>query len=150
MIMAEESAMSEEMDLLRGSVLQTMIKIMHMMSPEAGDDSLELDHMDRLHVVRMCEVMAGRVTFVTEHGMIGVGPGDTMIDDQAAVLAGGSTPFILRHAQTHGATQAVVVGESERFMDEHFELVGDAYIDEIMEVGLLDDHVDEIRPICII
>jgi len=63
--------------------------------------------------------------FVTERGLIGVGPAETRVDDAVFILYGGRAPFVLRPD-----------GLSWRFL-------GDGYVDGIMDGQALDDDKKE-------
>ncbi|KAH8894311.1 hypothetical protein GQ53DRAFT_839926 [Thozetella sp. PMI_491] len=67
----------------------------------------------------MSEVMIERRLFFTKGGYLGAGPLSTRPGDAVYVLAGGSTPFVLRR-------------ETSSKDSEAFELVGDCYLHGIM------------------
>jgi hypothetical protein len=65
----------------------------------------------------VCNAVAGRRFFVTEQGMLGLGPRTMKEGDIIAVLFGGSVPFVLRPVKE----------------GRHWRLVGDCYVHDIMD-----------------
>lgn len=59
---------------------------------------------------------AGRRPFLTSKGYLGLGPGNMRRSDVVAVVFGSEVPLILRAVK-----------------DDHYELVGEAYVDKIMD-----------------
>ena len=62
----------------------------------------------------------GRKLFVTKKGFLGLGPPNCVEDDTVAILLGAEVPFILRS------------------LEEHFQLVGEAYVLGIMLGEVMD------------
>jgi hypothetical protein len=65
----------------------------------------------------LMNMSVNRVFFITEEGRMGLGPAKTKKGDKVCILFGGRVPFILR----------------ERLM--YWQLIGDAYLDGIMNVS---------------
>ena len=86
------------------------------------EDSLSNHLIKHLH---------GKCIFITEKGLIGVGPAAVRLGDEIFILAGGKLPFIL------GPTS---------FREDHYVLVGDAYVHGLMQ-GLpeLNRFFNELR-----
>lgn len=98
---------------------------------------------------------AGRTLFVTKHGRLGVGPKDTAIGDHVSVLAGSTVPFLLRDASkfhckgkfdvllsrgTHEQSTSVSYHE----VHQCYNVVGDAYVTEIMDGQIAGAQVSQI------
>ncbi|KAF2454456.1 heterokaryon incompatibility protein-domain-containing protein [Lineolata rhizophorae] len=65
--------------------------------------------------------------FITTQGYIGMGPPTTKAGDEVWVLFGGRVPFVLRPIETNGAAT------HGRVREKHCSLVGDAYVNGIMD-----------------
>ncbi|KAL6702465.1 hypothetical protein ACN47E_001835 [Coniothyrium glycines] len=80
--------------------------------------------------VAIAQALHVRSMFITERGFIGLGPPWTKVGDQAVVLHGAETPFLLRLSAT--ATT-----------DTQWKLVGDCYVEDWMQKDDLSRHVRE-------
>lgn len=99
---------------------------------------------------------AGRILFVTEQGLMGVGPKDTAVGDHVAVLAGSTVPFLLRdssNVRCHSASREVLLPRGTTGQDKRvpchdvwqcYNIVGDAYVAGIMDGQAVEARVDHI------
>jgi hypothetical protein len=84
---------------------------------EAVATALKVNKELYLYFVERCHAIAGkRLFFTTEEGRLGTGPPDTQLGDVVALLAGFSTPIVLRKRGP-----------------QTYEVVGVAYVEGIMQ-----------------
>lgn len=97
---------------------------------------------------------AGRTLFVTENGRMGIGPKDTAVGHDVAVIAGSTVPFLLRDSGNLRGTatfeKLLPRGADERSKrrpchDVHqcYNIVGDAYVAGIMDGQAVEAQVSE-------
>ncbi|PVH68697.1 HET-domain-containing protein [Cadophora sp. DSE1049] len=88
---------------------------------------------------------AMRRFFVTDQGWMGLGPAATCADDHVFVLFGGETPFILRHV-----AENMEVDQSNFGKPSRFSLVGDCFVQGIMDGEILDDSAKCVQTVSLI
>ena len=79
---------------------------------------------------RFYEVCKGRTFFVTENGMVAIGPSRTQAGDFLVVFRGARTPFVARR------DQAVTTGPSR------YRLVGEAFVHQYMDGEAFESEAD--------
>ncbi|KAE8447897.1 hypothetical protein EG329_010126 [Mollisiaceae sp. DMI_Dod_QoI] len=91
-----------------------------------------IDHMQQHITVST----AHRRFFITDHGSFGLGPGSIEAGDEVWVVCGGKMPLVLRTREM----------DWQAGNDAHYTLVGDCYVDGIMDGGaagnLMKDKVE--------
>lgn len=81
-------------------------------------------------------MMENQAFFITKSGYIGIGPLKTQPGDQVWVFHGGNVPFVMRRT-----------GEEKRDCPQ-LRLVGDAYVQGIMDGEIMDDK-PLMQPVCV-
>jgi heterokaryon incompatibility protein (HET) len=77
------------------------------------------------------QVCSRRVFFITERGRLGVGPGESQVGNQIAILSGGSMPFVLR--ETEDATLLIDSQDSANIgAAKRYNLLGPSYVHGLM------------------
>lgn len=77
----------------------------------------------------------GQRIFITSHGCLGLGPSTAKPGDEVWVFSGGRYPFLMRQWGDGGA-----IGEAQ-----DYEMVGDAFIADIMTGQAVESRVDKQR-----
>lgn len=77
----------------------------------------------------------GQRIFITSKGCLGLGPSTTASGDEAWAFSGGRYPFLMRQWGESG-----MVGEAE-----HYEMVGDAFIPDIMAGQAVESRIHKQR-----
>jgi hypothetical protein len=75
------------------------------------------DRQWRSYLEELMNMSVNRVFFITEGGRMGLGPANTQKGDTVCILCGGQVPFVLRKEEMH------------------WQLIGDAYLDGVMNVS---------------
>lgn len=91
-------------------------------------NTINPEHTPKLAVSRydLLDRHAGRRPFITSQGHLGLGPANMDTDDVVVVVYGSEVPLVLRP-----------VGKG------HYELIGEAYVDRIMDGEVLRMHLPE-------
>ncbi|KAH8821301.1 heterokaryon incompatibility protein-domain-containing protein [Xylogone sp. PMI_703] len=77
--------------------------------------------------------------FVTRKGYIGIGPWTTALDDKVAVFYGGGAPLLLR------LDEEEITKRDSSITHQLFKLIGECYVDGIMDGQALEMGLDEER-----
>ncbi|KFA55353.1 hypothetical protein S40293_05733 [Stachybotrys chartarum IBT 40293] len=73
--------------------------------------------------------MLGRRFFVTEQGYFGLAPKEAQVGDKIAIVFGSDVPLVLKQSQ----------GESRALIDWRWKMVGEAYVNDLMQGEALED-----------
>jgi hypothetical protein len=95
------------------------------------------------HIQSLVTRVKDRRLFLTEQGLMGIGPPQTAEGDIVAVLRGGEVPFVLRKSKKQGHTQEQCGDLSKQC----FELVGRCYVHGIMDGQMMKSHEGKVEDI---
>lgn len=125
-------------------------------TPNPSQDSLPMQDEDSTRWKRYRDSAAlvcnKRKFFFTKKGFFGIGPGALQKGDFIAILLGADAPFVIREVvadDDNGAESARMVANAPIPMDRKFRLVGECYVDGMMQ-GQAIKGIEIVRNITLI
>lgn len=90
-------------------------------------------------------IHTGQRIFITKTGNLSLGPSTTQPDDEVWIFSGGRYPFLMRQWTVGGSEESEKEGLCAKGEADDYEMVGDAFIPDIMAGQAVESRIDKQR-----